>query len=108
MLITKGIVEFRSDSKTKELDGKGGYEIHLTKDLVLNCWTTKDGMCLASMANTAANAMQIGTGKPANNNAKIIRRKLKDGTWDVYIRSGKFPIGLEEEIFVPYSNSYSM
>ena len=86
--------------------GKGGYFIYLTKDLVLDCFKNKDGVCMASMANTAANTYNENFPmSPVKNNASIITTK-ENGIWVAYLRVRENYIEADEEILVPYSITF--
>ena len=52
---------------------KGGYAHHLDNKHVYDCFNrAKNGLCMASMANSALNLTHCETGKKAKNNAKKI------------------------------------
>jgi hypothetical protein len=54
--------------------------------LVLDCYGNKDGICMASMANTAANTYDPNNPTLAlKNNASIVTAK-EYGSWVAYIK----------------------
>ena len=83
--------------------GNGGYFVYLTKDLVLDCYGNKDNACMASMANTAANAYDPNDPTASlKNNASIVAIK-ESGSWVAYLKVRESHIEAGEEILAPYS-----
>lgn len=66
-----------------------GYAHHINKDIVLNCFEAmRRGECLASLANSATNTVNINDGLPAKGNAYITKPY-----WDTL--TSKFVISLK-------------
>jgi hypothetical protein len=108
------IVYYRGDLisveayQIRDRDGRGGYCVQITNDLVLDCYNNMlRGDCIASKANSNTNAFVANNNgtefvnAPPSNAVIVVDRRAKTA----YLRATK-RIHPHEEILVPYGKTY--
>jgi hypothetical protein len=102
----QGEIISRERYADRERRGLGGYAIHLTNALVLDCFSAYHrGQCIASAANSPHEAFNIHTGQVATANATLAVHSPNRGAWRATLRAAR-PIRRGHEILWSYSTSY--
>ena len=86
--------------------GFGGYQIHLSRELVLDCFQSSRSLtCLASFANSAHNLWDMALNKKARNNARLRISYTQSGGWTARLNA-RSSIKQGQEILFPFRARY--
>lgn len=98
-----GEIITRVEGANRSDSGRGGYQLRLSADCILDCYDTcRRGECKASLCNSATGCIDVRTGTAAQNNCEI---RVFNNQVRLYTRVNTF-IPRHTELLYPYSNAY--